>query len=148
MGPIGAHMGPYVPIWARMGPPGPTHHPKPFQKLHQNAGPGSGLGPFRVGARSGLGPIWALMGPYMGPYGPLWAHIWAHIWAHVGPYGSSWTGLGKSVNFPSTFRTTIWTNFACFGSKTEFLMKLLDDSASFLLEKLKNHIILTKNFNI
>ena len=30
--------------------------------------PGPGWGPVRVGARSGLGPIWALMGPY----GPLW----------------------------------------------------------------------------
>ena len=34
--------------------------------------PGPGWGPVRVGARSGLGPIWALMGPYMGPCGPLW----------------------------------------------------------------------------
>ena len=25
------------------------------------------------GIQSGLGPIWALMGPYMGPYGPMWA---------------------------------------------------------------------------
>ena len=65
-------------------------------------GPGPGWGPVRVGALSGLGPIWALMGPYMGPYEPLWAHIWAHM----GPYGSSWTGLGKGVNFPSDFRQT------------------------------------------
>ena len=35
----------------------------------------------RVGTRSGLGPIWA----------------------HMGPYGSSWTGLGRSghVRFPT-----------------------------------------------
>ena len=54
-------------------------------------GPSPGWGPVRVGA---------LMGPHMGPYEPLWAHIWAHM----GPYGSSWTGLGRlrkfSVNFP------------------------------------------------
>ena len=76
----------------------------------------------------------------MRPYGPMWAHM--------GPYGSSWTGLGKSVNFPSTFRKTIWTNLARLGSKTNFLMKFLNDSASFLLEKLKNHVIWTKSFNI
>ena len=109
------------------------------------------LGPVRVGARAGLGPSpgWGpvRVGAHMGPYGPLWAHIWAHmgpygpIWAHMGPYGSSWTGLGKSVNFPSTFRKTIWTNFACFGSKTEFLMKFLDDSAWFCVEELKKHVV-------
>ena len=33
--------------------------------------PGPGWGPVRVGARSGLEPIRALMGPY----GPLWAHM-------------------------------------------------------------------------
>ena len=48
-------------------------------------GPCPGWGPVRVGAH--MGPY---MGPYMGPCGP--------IWAHVGPYGSSWTGLGSSVN--------------------------------------------------
>ena len=49
------------------------------------------------------------------------------IWAHTGP---------------------IWSNFARCGSKIEFLIKFLDDSASCLLEKLKNHVILTKNINI
>ena len=86
------------------------------------------------------GRIWAIMGPYMGPYEP--------VWTHMGPYGSSWTGLGDSVNFPSTFRRDFWTNLARFGSKTHFLMKFLNDSGLFLLEKLKNHIILTKNLNI
>ena len=73
-----------------------------------------GWGPVRVGARSGLGPI-------------------EPLWAHMGPYGSSWTGLGRFrrfrklyVNFPSDF----WTNFARFGSKTEFLMKFLTLRAS------------------
>ena len=80
----------------------------------------------------------------MGPYGALWAHIWAHM----GSYGSSWTGLGSSVNFPSTFRRDFWTNFACFGSKNGIFMKFLYDSASFLLEKLKKHVILIKNLNI
>ena len=78
---------------------------------------------------------WARAGPiraHMGPCGPMWAHM--------GPYGSSWTGLGEGVNFPSTFRRDIWTNLLRLGSKTHFLMKFLDDSASFLLEKLKTHI--------
>ena len=73
------------------------------------------------------------MGPYMGPYGRLWVLL---------------DSLGRlrklSVNFPQDF----WTIFARFGSKTKFLIKFLDDSASFLLEKLKNHVILTKNPNI
>ena len=56
-----------------------------------------GWGPVRVEARSGLGPIWAHMDPHgpiydMGPYGPIYGPILA--------YGSSWTGLGDSVNFP------------------------------------------------
>ena len=63
----------------------------------------------RVGAQSGVGPIWALMGPYVGLYGPLWAYIWAHIWANMGPYGSSWAGLGRlrelSVRLLDQFRT-------------------------------------------
>ena len=80
------------------------------------------------------GPIWALMGPYKGPY--------------MGPYGSSWTGRGEGVNFPSTFRKTIWTNLIRFGSKINFLIKFLNDSASFLLEKLKNQVILIQNLNL
>ena len=119
-----------------------TMHPKDIglvlTQVHRSTGP------VRVGARSGLGPIWAHIWAHMGPYGP----IYGPIWAHVGPYGSSWTGLGKSVNFPSTFRRDFRTNFARFGSKTKILMKFLNDSASFLLEKLKNHVILTKNLNI
>ena len=99
--------------------------------------PQHGLG--RVGAQSGLGP-----GPGWGPYGP----IWALMGPYVDPYGSSWTGLGEGVNFPSTFRKTIWINLARFGSKTHLLMKFLNDSASFLLEKLKNQVMLTKNLNI
>ena len=56
----------------------------------QSTGPGPGWGPVRVGARSGLGPIWALMNPY----GPIWALMGPYwpLWAHMGPYGSSWTG--------------------------------------------------------
>ena len=34
-----------------------------------------------------------------------------------------------------------------YGFKIGFLMKFLDDSASFLLEKLKNHVILTLIFD-
>ena len=57
---------------------------KQFLQWPGRAGLGSspGWGPVRVGARSGLGPIWALLVPYV----------------------SSWTSLGKlrklSVNFP------------------------------------------------
>ena len=87
--------------------------------------------PGRVGAQSGLGP-----GPGWGPYGP----IYGPIWALMGPPGQV---LEDYVRFPSTFRREIWTNFARFGSKTKFLIKFLNDSASFLLEKLKNHVILT-----
>ena len=89
--------------------------------------PGPGWGPGRVGA-------------HMGPYGPLWAHM--------GLPGQVLEVLEDYVRFPSTFRRDIWTNFAGFGSKTKFFMKFLDDSASFLLEKLKNQVILTTNLNI
>ena len=65
--------------------------------LHRGAGPG--WGPVRVGARSGLGPIWALMGPYMGSYGPIWALLgpYGPIWALMGPPGQV---LEDYVNFP------------------------------------------------
>ena len=53
------------------------------------------------------------------PYGP--------IRAHMGPYGP---------------------HMGPYGFKIGFLMKFLNDSASFLLEKLKNQVILTKNPNI
>ena len=33
--------------------------------MKEERGPGPGWGPVRVGARSGLGPIWAHMGPYV-----------------------------------------------------------------------------------
>ena len=56
------------------------------------------------------------------------------LWADMGPYGSSWTG-------PDMTNHDFWTNFARFGSKTKFLTKFLDDSAWFLLEKLKKHVI-------
>ena len=59
------------------------------------------------------------------------------MWAHMGTQGPSWTGLGEGVNFPSTFRRDIWTNFARFGSKTKLLKNVLDDSAWFCVEKLK-----------
>ena len=41
-----------------------------------------------------------------------------------------------------------WSNLACFGSRNGILTKFIDDSASFQPEKFKNHVILTKNFNI
>ena len=124
----------------------------------------------KLGALSGLGPcpgwgpygpLWAHIWAHMGPYGPLWAHIWAHMgpygpiygpmWAHMGPCGPMWAHMGppgQVLEKASTFRKTIWTNLVRLGSKTHFLMKFLNDSASFLLEKLKNHVILTKNPDI
>ena len=100
--------------------------------------------------RANVVRVGALMGPYMGPYGFLWAHIWAlmgpygPLWAHMGPYGTSWIGLGRLRKLS----VRLLDKFARFGSKTEFLMKYLNDSASFLPEKLTNHVILTKNLNI
>ena len=53
-------------------------------------------------------------------------------------YGvKSKSGHDRSQSFGSTLHV--------LGSKTEFLTKFLDDSAWLLLEKLKKHVILTKN---
>ena len=54
------------------------------------------------------------------------------------------TGLGRSghVRFQTFGRI-----LHLLGSKLGFLTKFLDDSAWFLQEKLKNHVILTKNLN-
>ena len=41
-----------------------------------------------------------------------------------------------------------WSNLARFGSRNGILTKWHNDSASFLLEKLKKHIIFIKNSNI
>ena len=41
-----------------------------------------------------------------------------------------------------------WSKFGCFGFKIRFLTEFHNDSASFWLEKLKNQVILIKNFNI
>ena len=74
------------------------------------------------------GPIWGHMGPYgahMGPYGPIWA-LMGPYGAHMGPYGPIWA---------------LWYfNYSITG--------IDPDSASFLLEKLKNQVILTKNLDI
>ena len=53
------------------------------------------VGQVEVGARSGLGPIWAHMGPYGPIYGPIWAHVgpYGPIWAHMGPI---WVLLDRS----------------------------------------------------
>ena len=83
----------------------------------------------------------------MGPYGL----IYGPMLAHMGPYGPIWAhkGLpGQVLEKASTFRTDIWTNFARFGSRNGILMKFHNDSASFLPEKLKHHVILIKNLNI
>ena len=133
-GPIWAHMGPCGPIWAHIGPPGQVLD---FRKLSVRF-PST----FRKTIWTDFGELchrrtWALMGPYMGPYmgpcGPLWVLL-----------DRSWKKRQLSVHFPYD----IWTNFARFGSRNCILMKFINDSASFLLEKLKNHVILTKNRNI
>ena len=42
--------------------------------------------------------------------------------------------------------TRVLVDFACFGSKTEFLMKFLDDSAWFCVEESKKHgVTINKN---
>ena len=69
----------------------------------------------------------------------------------MGPPGQVLEDSADSVNFTYTFRkisVRLLTNFARFGSKIRFFMKFLNDSASFLPEKLKNHVILTKNPDI
>ena len=86
---------------------------------------------FAQGPRPGWGPV--RVGAHMGPYGPIWVLL-----------DRSWKFRKLSVRFPSDF----WTNFARFGSKNWILMKFLNDSVSFLLEKLKNHDILTKSLDI
>ena len=101
-----------------------------------------GWGPLRVGAHMGsygpiYGPIWAFMGPYMGPYGPIWVLL-----------DRSWKFRQLSVQISVRFPSDFWTNFARFGTKNGILMKFLNDCASFLLEKLKKHVILTNNLNI
>ena len=83
-------------------------------------GPSPGWGPLRVGAH---------MGPYMGPCGPIWA-----LMGHP----------GQVLEKVSTFRKTISINFACFGSKIDFLIKFLDDSAWLCMEKLKNTVLRQK----
>ena len=45
-------------------------------------------------------------------------------------------------------KSEFWSNLARFESRNGILTKWSNDSASFLLEKLKNHVVLTKNLNI
>ena len=66
----------------------------------------------------------------MVPYGP----IYGPRWALMGPPGQVLAGPISDF----------WSNFARFGSKNGILTKFVNDSASFLPEKLKNHVILTK----
>ena len=66
------------------------------------------------------------------------------VGAHMGPYESSWTGLGRSghVRFPTFGR------ISHVSGPQIILTKFINDSAWFLLEKLKKHIIFTRNLNI
>ena len=65
-----------------------------------------------------------------------------------GPYGPLWVLLDRSWQVRTCPISDFWSNFACFGFRMRFLTKCLNDSAWFLLEKLKKHVIFTKNLNI
>ena len=92
-------------------------------------------------------------GPHMGPYAP--------ILAHMDPQTSdSFLPLVRK-DFPCVFlnlwnqeevrtwrKSEFWSNLARFRSTNGILTKWPNDSASFLLEKLKNQVILIKNLNI
>ena len=68
--PEGPGPGPYGPIWAHMGSSGPIWGPYgPKRALYEP----TICGPTR--ARSGLGPIWALMGPYVSILDSTWIHM-------------------------------------------------------------------------
>ena len=56
----------------------------------------------------------------------------------------------KKGMFPEGFPpcSDCWSNFAHFGSKTDFLMKFIDDSAWLCLEKLKKRGFETNKFQI
>ena len=69
------------------------------------------------------------LGPLLGPRS-LGVRVGAHIWAHMGPYGSSWTGLGRFrrfhklyINFPQTFRKTFGPISHVSGPKIVFWRK-------------------------
>ena len=132
------HTGPYGPIWALMGPYG-------LEKSHKIHGKFDFIGASSNRPRAGLGPIpgWgpvrvgAHMGPY-GPYGPIRALMDWPLWVL----------LDRSWQVRTCPISDFWLSFARFGSKTCFLIKFLNDSAWFLLEKLKKHIFSTKNLDI
>ena len=65
--------------------------------------------------------------------------------ALMGPYGAHMGPPGQVRTWPNQ---DFWSNLARFGSRNGILTKWHNDSASFLLEKLKNQVILIKNFNI
>ena len=72
----------------------------------------SGMDPGRTDTWHQQAPGLVLEKRKLGPCGPLWAH--------VGPYGSSWTRLGSSVNFPSDFRQTFGPISHASGPKMVF----------------------------
>ena len=67
------------------------------------------------------------------------------FWTHMGPYGAHMGPPGQVRTWPNQ---DFWSNLTRFGSRNGILTKWHNDSASFLLEKLKNQVILTKNPNI
>ena len=74
-------------------------------------------------------------GPGLGP-SPGWGPV--RVGAHMGPPGQVRTWPNQDF----------WSNLVRLGSRNGILTKWHHDSASFLLEKLKNYVILTKNLNI
>ena len=67
---------------------------------------------------------------------------------HKGPKGPIWAHEDRSWQVRTCPISDFWLNFACFGPKNGIFTKFIDDYASFLLEKFKNHVILIKNLNI
>ena len=63
----------------------------------------------------------------------------------MGPPGQV---LEDYVNFPQTFRKTFEQISHVSGPKKSILTKFINDSASFLPEKLNNHVMFTKKHNI
>ena len=74
---------------------------------------------------------------------PGWGPV--RVGAHMGPYGAHMGPPGQVRTWPNQ---DFWSNLVRFGSRNGILTKFHNDSASFLLEKLKNQVILTKNPNI
>ena len=75
----------------------------------------------------------------------VFLHLWSQEEVRTCPNSDLWSQEEVRTWRKSEF----WSNLPRFGSKNSILTKWHNDSASFLLEKLKNQIIfLIKNLNI